>query len=234
MKYLYRAGNALLALAIFPIAYFMDLIYVCIVTTEGVKDLLGTVSGFLGKGEFDYDTIGVEDTFSIKRIIDIFNGTDSMYDLSSRKGTFTWPAEAFEPIDGRINAVVVLFAVILVVALFIVVWSICSNKRLPIFIASVAGLASTVAMLVCFNSAAQVITSGGVDIMSLLLSSDNSILETIIGFVGDSIIKLDSIVIADIHKGFIGIFIALIVWSLSFYLVELGDKDEAPKAKKVK
>lgn len=230
MKYLYRAVNALLAIAILPIAFFVKMFYVCIGTSDDMGDLMSTISGLINV-DSSYTSVGLEESFSIKDLIDVFTGKHYAYDLSDSTGTFIWPSEALEPIDGRVNATVVLFVVTIVIALFIFFWSIFSNKRLPVLFASVAGAGTTIGMIACFNSAAAWLTSGAIKITDLFpASTSSSLLGSIGAYFLDSMLVIAELKFDGFHLAFLIVFIALIAWTASFYLVELGDESE----KKVK
>ncbi len=231
MKYLYRAVNALIAISILPIAFFMKMLYICVGTTDDLGSLIGTINETVNAG-IKYNSIGLEESFSIKDLIDVFvTGNHYAYDLSEKSGEFVWPT-ALEPVDGRINAVVALFVATIVIALFVFFWSIFSNKRLPVVIASVAGAGTTVAMIACFNSAAAWITSGALKITDLLPKSTFSgMLGSIGSFFIDGMLEIAELKFDGMHLAFLFVFIGLICWTGAFYLVELGDNEEA-KAKK--
>lgn len=204
MKYVFRIVNALLAAAIFPATIFLEFILLRISTTL-----------------FD---AGLEESISIKFVIDVLTGKEEMwYNLIfSDGGTFTWPA-VLDPIKSKLIAVVVLFGVALVAALFVFIWSICSNKRIPVLAASGVGIASTVAMTAVFNSAAQFLMDGTINVVEIFSSN------WLVSLVGELVV-VDYIGFAGFHNAIIFLFAGIIVWTLSFYLVEIGE----PKEEKVK
>ena len=207
MKALYRIVNALLAASVFPVAVFVDLILFRLSTT-------------IAEG-------GLEESISIKFIIDVITGKEAMwYDLiMSNSSGFSWPA-ALNPIKGRLIACVVFFALALIASLFIIVWSCCSNKRLPVIIASAGGLISTIVMIACFNSAAGLFMDGTINILSVFSSG------WIMSLAG-KFVSVDLLSLGGFHNGFIFIFIGLLVWTGAYYLVELGDtEEEKAKARK--
>lgn len=232
MKYLYRIVNALLAIAILPVAFLMKMFYLCIGTTEDLGGILESLNEAIG-GNSNYTSVGLEESFSIKDLIDVFvTGKHPVYDFSDGSGEFVWPAEALEPIDGRLNAVIALFVATIVIALFVFFWSIFSNKRIPVLVASVAGLGTTSAMIICFNSAAAWITSGALKITDILPESTFSgVLGTIGSFFIDGMLEIAELHFDGFHIAFLMIFIALICWTAAYYLVELGDNQEAKETK---
>ena len=208
MNYLYRIVNALLAAAIFPIILLMDFIYVKIGTTivdAGLHESL-TVMDMI-------DIVRGEHTFSF-----IFDGI--------KNSSFSWP-EAFDIINGRLITSGVCLALVIIAALFIIIWSICSNKRIPVLIATGAGLISTIVMMVCFSSAASVITTGVIGVKDVL---STGLLTSILG----SLVKIEAISLAGFQNGLIFAFIFLLIWTASFYLIEIGEpkKEKTKKAKK--
>lgn len=205
MKYVYRIVNALLAAAIFPAVLFLDFI--------------------LFRASTSLADVGLEETVTLKKIIDILTGNDTLSPLLSSSDSFTWP-EAFAPINARLIAVAVFFALALVAALFIIFWSIFSNKRIPVLAASAAGLISVIIMNACFNSAAREIMSGTINIVKAFSSG-------LIGSLVGSIVQVDALYFGGFQNAMIIIFVCLIIWTGAFYLVELGDtKEEKPAHKK--
>ncbi len=209
MKYLYRIVNALLAAAIFPAAIFLEFIMARVSTTL-----------------FD---AGIQETMRIKDIIDVLMGEGRIFGIPIERGSlgeFAWP-EALDPAKGRIIATVVCFALALLAALFIIIWSIFSNKRIPVVIASVAGLIATIVMIVCFNSFASLLTEGIINVVEIFTSS------WLISLLGE-IIVVDALTFAGFQNGMIVVFLCLLVWTGAFYLVEIGEPKEEKPSKKAK
>ncbi len=200
MKYLYRIVNALLAATVFPIILLMDFVYFRIGTT--VVDA------------------GLHETLSVKDMIDIVRGEhyfSYIYEAAA-DSDFHWP-DAFDTINGRLITAGVCLALVIVVALFIIIWSIFSNKRLPIIIADAMGIIATIVMICCFNSAASVITTGVIGISDILSSG---ILTSILG----SLVKIEAISLAGFQNGLLFAFAFLIVWTGAFYIIEIGEPKE--------
>lgn len=206
MKYVFRIVNALLAAAIFPAVIFFEFILIRVSTT--LVDA------------------GLEESFTIKFFIDVFTGKETFWsNLLPDSGTFTWP-EVLDPIKSKLIAVVILFAVALIAALFVFIWSICSNKRIPVIVASVVGIASTVAMTVVFNSAAEFVMNGNINVVEIFSSS------WLVSLLGNLVI-VDYLGFAGFQNAIIILFIGIIVWTLAFCLVEIGEtKEEKVKKKK--
>lgn len=197
MKYVYRIVNALLAAAVFPAVIFLDFMIVRASTT--IVDA------------------GVEESINIQRIINILMGNDRISEFVDGFGSggFTWP-EAFAPINARLISAVAFFAVALLCALFIIIWSACSNKRIPVLSAAALGLVSTIIMICCFNSASAAITSGAINVVTAFGSG--WIASLLGGFV-----NIDTLAFGGFQNGMIILFVCLIIWTVVFYLIELGE-----------
>lgn len=208
MKALYRIVNALLAAAVFPVILLMDFVYVRIGTT--IVDA------------------GLHETLTVMDMIDIVRGehTFSFIFDGIKSSSFSWP-DAFDIINGRLIASGVSFVLVIIAALFIIIWSICSSKRIPVLIATAVGLISTIVMTACFGSAASVITTGVIGVKDVL---STGLLTSILG----SLVKIEAISLAGFQNGLIFTFIFLLIWTGSFYIIEIGEpkKEKAKKAKK--
>ena len=202
MKYLYRIVNILLALSTFPVAIFADLIAFRMSTS------------FISE-------VGLEESISIKFIIDVITGKEAFWhEMIFEKSTssFGWPA-ALDPIKGRLIAVAVCFVLVLVAMLFIIFWSIFSSRRIPVLAATVTALISTIVMIACFNSAAALIVDGSVNIMSVFSGG------WLMGIVGN-FVGFDSLILGGFQNGIIFILVGLLVWTGSYYLIEIGEPEE--------
>ncbi len=219
MKYVMKVINALIAAAIFPAAYFLDLFFIQVGTNKNAQWLIQLFSE-------NSAGVGVEEALSIHEIVQIIRGEhiySSMFDNMS--GGFTWP-EALNPLNGRLITVAVCFVLCLLIALFVIVYSICSSKKLPVVIAAIAGLISAIIMISCFNSAANVIVSGEISIQSILSTADGWLTNILLGFVG-----VDTLMLGGFHSAFIIIFVCIIVWTGAFALIEIGENKEEPAKK---
>lgn len=206
MNALYRIVNALLAAVIFPIILLMDFIYFRIGTT--VVDA------------------GLHETLSVKDLIDIVRGEHTfsyIFDMA-KDSDFSWP-KAFDVINARLITSGVCLALVIVIALFIIIWSCCSNKRIPVLAASGAGLVSTIIMTACFSSASSVITNGIISVSDIL---DSGMLVSLIG----NLVKIEAISLAGFQNGLIFTFVFLIIWTGAYYLIEIGEPKEEEKIKK--
>ena len=211
MKYVYRIVNALLAASIFPAALFLEFILIRL-STSLVE-------------------AGLEETLTLKHIIGFFTGTDTIVgftyqEIKSPEG-FVFP-EALNPVKGQLIAVVVAFAIAIIAAIFIIVWSICSNKRIPVVIGSAVGIVSVIVMNACFNSAAAPLVEGTINVVKLF---STGWLASLLG----NIVFVDALQFAGFQNGMIILFVAILLWTAAFYLVEIGEpKEEKMVSKKSK
>lgn len=215
MKYLMKVVNALIAAAIFPVAIFLDFIFVQIGTTnsaQSILELFGT----------EYTGVGVEESLSLYNFYQIYNGDHYLSGMfKNSSGPFMWP-EALEPLNGRLIAFAVFFALTILIALFILIWSICSDKKLPVILAAAGGIISSIIMISCFNSAANELISGTIPLLSLF--EQGLLTDLLSGLVG-----IDTLMLGGFHSGFIIIFVSIIVWTGAFILIDIGDTDTKEK-----
>ena len=202
MKVVYRLVNILLAVAVFPCTLYL---------------------GFVHYGiALDAADAAMVDSLTLMRIINIARGKDTLSSVidmfSSDSGSFLWPTE-FAPINGKLLTFVICFAIMLVAALFIIIWSICTGKRIPVLVAAAIGFISNLVMTYSFNSAASKILSGDISLVDAF--SSGGIISGLVGqFFSVSQLYLDGFQNADMF-----LFIGLIVWTGIFFLSELGDED---------
>ncbi len=210
MKYLYRIVNALLAAAVFPAALFLEFVLIRLSTSL-----------------FD---VGLEETLTLKHLIGFFIGTDDIVGFTYKEirspGGFVFP-EALEPVLGQIIAVIVTFAIAIIAAIFIIVWSICSNKRIPVVAASVIGIVSVIIMNACFNSATAPLIDGTINVVDLFTSN------WLVSLLGN-VIFVDTLCFAGFQNGIIIAYVLILLWSLAFYIVEIGEPKEEKISKKAK
>lgn len=206
MKVLYRIVNALLAAAMFPVIIFADFIAFRLSTPF-------------------VETVGLQESISIKFIIDVITGEEYFWHemiFKNGTGSFSWPV-ALDPVKGRLITFAVCFVLIVLIALFIIIWSICSSKRIPILAASAVGLIATIVMIACFNSAAALFVDGTISVLSVF---STGWLASLLG----NAVTTDGLILGGFHNGVMFLFIGLLVWTGAYYLIEIGE----PKEEKAK
>ncbi len=145
MKALNRIVTALLAAAIFPVAYFTDLI-----TVYAHANL--------------YDSNIVE-ALSIKRIIELFTGDGLFADLV--KGGASELPDGLLKFKGNFIAFVVFFAIALLVALVIIIVAAATNSRKTTAALGAAGILCLIGMKIAFSDIAAAVDAGKLTLGSL-------------------------------------------------------------------
>lgn len=237
---MYRTVTALLAAAVFPVAYFLNLIYFEIDSTkmanlinkiegvfgsenilEGIKNLLTPIAGSAEQAqEITYDYICLAKLDRFENLL----GTVSSGDGTNIKDMLLHNA-AFRPLVVSL----VLFAAVLVLALVVLIISIIKSK--PKFVASLSGagiILGIISYTVFEIRFANPLMNGTVSLTDLT-GSDSMILSIAQQFVSISAVRYS-------NAFFFVLFLmgAILIWSLSVMIVNSDDKTEKAikKAKK--
>lgn len=145
MKALNRIVTALLAIAVFPVAYFTD-----IITVYAHANL--------------YDSNIVE-ALSIKRIVELFTGDGLFADLV--KGGASELPDGLLKFKGNFIAFVVFFAIALLVALAIIIVAAATNSRKTTAALGAAGILCLIGMKIAFSDIAAAVDAGKLTLGSL-------------------------------------------------------------------
>ena len=146
MKALNRIVTALLAIAVFPVAYFTDLITVYMHATI-------------------YDSNIVEN-LSVKRIIELFTGAGLFAGVFNKDNMSEIP-EVLLKFKGNFIAFVVFFAIALLVALATVIVAAATNSRKATASLGAAGLLSIIGMRIAFSAVSSAAKAGTLTLGSL-------------------------------------------------------------------
>lgn len=146
MKALNRIVTTLLAIAVFPVAYFTDLITVYMHATI-------------------YDSNIVEN-LSVKRIIELFTG-DGLFAGVFNKDNMSEIPEVLLKFKGNFIAFVVFFAIALLVALAIIIVAAATNSRKTTAALGAAGLLSIIGMRIAFSAVSSAVKAGTLTLGSL-------------------------------------------------------------------
>ncbi|MCH5189725.1 MAG: hypothetical protein J1F37_04105 [Oscillospiraceae bacterium] len=227
----YRAVTAVLAVAVFPIAYFMNLIYYALDWTNAMK-LMNNISDifnsesllegiknfFLPSSDPTEQVTELTDGYICLAKLDEFK---SMIDLASSEGSVNIRELLLH--NAQLRPLVIslaLFAVVLVLALVILIISIFKNK--PKIIAAIAGAGTVLG----FVSNAVFVTRfanpliDGTTTLSSVLGSDSILLQVF----GDVVeLRYENAFFTVLF-----IMIAILIWSLAVIIV--NSDDEAEKA----
>lgn len=227
---MYRAVTAVLAVAVFPVAYFMNLIYYALDWTsamnlinnikdilnsenllEGLKNLLMPSSGSAGE-----QVTEITDGYICLAKLDEFK---SLINMTSSEGTVSIKEMLFNNAGLRPLVIsLALFAAVLVLALVILIVSIFKSK--PKTVAALAGtgtllgIASYIVFVIRF---ANPLIKGTTTLGSLIGS--NSLILQMLG-------KVIEIRYANAFFVVLFIMIAILIWSLSVIIVNADDKTE--------
>lgn len=231
MKYLYRIVNIILGVLVFVSAVFVHFLRIIIRTGESLD------SFFMNLMDNKTDGVGLAEEFSILRFYKLFTGKDDLsfiVDTAKNGGNILWPKE-FYPLNVRLIIFAACFILMLAAGLFLIIWSCFSNKHLPMFITGIVGLVLDIVMIFDFKSISTDIYTAKVDVVGYLIDKllGEGLLASLLGNVVDKVSKgaVELIItMCGLQNAFLFIFIAVIMWSGAFYLVDLGD----PKAKEMK
>lgn len=208
MKYVYRIVNILLAIAVYPAVLFTDFIYF------GIK--------------LDMADAAMVESITIKRIIDFFAGKDPLsFLLKDSTKPLTWP-EAFQPINARLIVCAVCLGLMVLIPIFIIVWSCITGKKLPMFIAGVSGIVIDIVMIACFNSAAKEILSGNINMIKAIVG--NGLLSSLFG----GAFSINHLSLSGVQNALLFIYIGVAIWTAVYWLVDLGDPDAAREKQEAK
>lgn len=146
MKALKRIVTALLAIAVFPVAYFTD-----IITVYAHANL--------------YDSNIVE-ALSIKRIVELFTG-DGLFAGVFNKDNMSEIPEVLLKFKGNFIAFAVCFALALLIALAIIIVAAATNSRKTTAALGAAGLLSIIGMRIAFSAVSSAVKAGTLTLGSL-------------------------------------------------------------------
>ena len=225
MKIVYRAVNIILAILIILSAVFVNFIEVRIETTSSLAEIFKTFSKDAAEGAALYED------FSVKRMVDVATGKDDLSVMFRDGGPILWPEE-FKPLNARLITVGVCFALIVLIAVFILVFSIISKKSLPVFIAGFFGIAADIVMMVCFRSVSNDVYDKKVDMFNFLVDRifGTGILVNLVGSLASGAFKI-VLALNGVQNAFLFLMMAVILWAAIFFLVDLGDPKAAEMRK---
>lgn len=207
---LYRVVTAIMAIAMYPVFYFANLLTFEIVHTD-ISDLL---NNFRDEATLDatYDSISLAE---LPEWVKIFSGFAS--DDFDFKGEILANA-LYRPVI----VAVVFIAIALFLGLVILGFAAFSNKVKVITALSGAGFLSTVAAYISFTSFFAKPLIAGEITLAQLLNADGVIVSSIIGFLGE-------VTIFTFDTAFFGIMflmLGILAWSVSVLIVNKSDEKE--------
>ncbi len=207
---LYRVVTAVMAVAIYPVFYFANLI-----TFEIVHSDLSDIFNYFREEssiEATYDSFSLSE---LSRWSDIFSQfTSGSFDFK----TSILQNEIYRPVI----VAAVFVAIALVLGLVILGFAIFSNKIKVITALSGAGFLSTIAAYIAFNGFfAEPLIAGEIT-LAQLFNVDGIIASTIIGFLGEvTVFTLDTAFFAVMF-----LMLGILIWSVSVMIVNSSDEKE--------
>lgn len=200
MKALNRIVTALLAAAVFPVAYFTDLMTV-----------------YMHANIYDSNIV---ENLSIQRIISLFTGDGLFADMVGSGTEF--PA-ALERYKANLVAIVVFFALALLVALATVIVAAVTNSQKTTAILGTVGLLCMIGMMIAFSGISTAIKEG-----SLTLGGIAGM--TLLNLVG----KLVLVTLSTAPTVMLVLFLTIAIWNVAFIMINLGEEDTKKAKQKSK
>ena len=212
---LYRVVTAIMAILIYPLFWFLDLIYFEI-EHKSLADILSMLNPNAKPNlEITYEYFSIPEIVDYIKLFTSFRGEDAEPIAIN---------SAFYPLFVAMG----FLAVALVLGLVIFFFAVFSNKVKVILGLSATGFLCSVVSFFCFSEGfAAPIIDGTVTIAQLLGQESNVLLELIFGLVGDvSFLSLE-----DAFYWVMFLLLGILVWSISVLVVNKSDeKEKAMKA----
>lgn len=229
---MYRVITAVLAIATFPVAYFLNLVYYEVDLTalynlfnkiqeagnsenilEAIKNLFTPISGSGEQAqEIVYDYISLSRLDEFKSLLNTFSSGEGV-----NLRNMLLNNAALRPLVISLA----LFAVVLVLALVIVIISIIKAKPKIVAALSGAGVILGIISNVIFTTRFANPLINGTVTLSSLVGSDSLLLS-----VGQSLISIESVRYENAFFTVLFLMGAILIWSLSVMIVNSGDKSE--------
>lgn len=224
---MYRAVTAVLAVAVFPAAYFMNLIYYALDWTNAIK-LINNIKDVLNSENLleGIKNLLLPSADAAEQVTEITDGYICLAKLDEFKSLIDMTSSgdtSFKDLllNANLRPLVIslaLFAVVLVLALVILIVSIFKSK--PKVIAAVSGAGTLFAIIsnVVFITRFANPLVNGTTTLGSLIGSDSLILQML----GNVIeIRYDNAFFTVLF-----IMVAILIWSLSVMIVNSDDKAE--------
>lgn len=209
---LYRVITAIMAVVMFPLAYFSKMIFI-VVKHEELSSALNTLLGGDDPGG-TYFEWGFSDIFSSSSSLSWFLDEDSMSEFQI---STLWENEYLR----AVLIAVIFFAIALVISLVILGFAIFSNKIKVIAGLSIGGIITMAASWISFtNFFANPIVSGDVELRDVL-NITGTIANIALSFIDITTIKLEGAFFWVLF-----LMVAILIWSIAVMIVNAGDEKE--------
>lgn len=224
---MYRVVTAVLAVAVFPVTYFMNLIYYALDWTNAIK-LINNIKDVLNSENLldGIKNLLLPSADAAEQVTEITDGYICLAKLDEFKSLIDMTSSgdtSFKDLllNANLRPLVIslaLFAVVLVLALVILIISIFKNK--PKVIAAVSGAGTLLAIIsnVVFVTRFANPLVNGTTTLGSLIGSDSLVLQ-MLGKVIE--IRYDNAFFTVLF-----IMVAILIWSLSVMIVNSDDKAE--------
>lgn len=205
----YRVVTAIACLAIYPVFYFADLIYILITHTD-ISDLLNQLKG-------DNTLHATEEGLSLANLpewVELFSSfVKDDYDFNAS----VLQNELYRPLV----VAAVFIAIALVIGLVILGFAIFSNKVKVITALSGAGFLSMIAANISFGFFANPLIAGEITIAQVL-NIDGAIISSLIGYLGE----VKAFALSGAFWGVAFLLLGICIWSVSVIIVNKSEEKE--------
>ncbi len=214
---LYRVVTAIMAVAMFPLTYFAKMIFI-VVMHQDLSSIISSITGEEDPGG-TYFEWGIADIFDPSSSLSLFINEDSEKSLDLN---MIWENQYLR----AVLFAVIFFAIALIIALVILGFAIFSNKIKVIAGLSGGGILAMAASWISFTCFfATPITSGEIE-LGQALNISGLFANLALGFVEFTTIKLEGAFFWVLF-----LMVAILIWSVSVYIVNVSDeKEKAQKA----
>ncbi len=210
MKILFRVVAALLALCVFPAAYFLSFF----------KFAISAV------------VMNIADDVSIHSAVKFFADPDSPAGALLRDTGGFWKNEWIEPLKPAGISFLVFFALALVLALVIFFFAAFSNKRLVVTCLGVAGVLAMIGVYISFGRFAAPLLDGTITLTSIISTEELSFLLSITVSLLGSVVELKMFQLTSATLVMSLIFAGIAIWGLAFIITQ--DENERKKERELR
>ncbi len=206
----YRVVTAIMAVAMYPLFYFLDIVFIQ-VDHKAVSDIIGSLSGN------EQPTLDVTyESFSIPKIADWIEL------FTSFAGDSAQPIDLWGPAFRPLTFAMIFIAIALVLGLVILGFAAFSNKIKVIMGLSGAGFVASLISYICFSSFAAPIVSGEITLATLIGKGNSGIANLLFQIVGD----VSQLSLQGAFWSVLFLMLGIFAWSLSVFIVNLGEEKE--------
>lgn len=208
---LYRVVTVIMAVAMYPLFYFLDLIYIQMDHT-GIAEIISSLSNNSSTNlSVTYEQFSVPELIDLANTVKGFINEDTSFNL--------WSNSACRPLV----IAIVFLAIALVLGVVILGFAAFSNKVKAITGLSGAGFVCTIVSFLCFSEGfAAPIINGDVSLAKLIGQDGNALLELVFSVVGEiTFLNLESAFFAVMF-----LMLGILIWSIAVLVVNKSEEKE--------